>query len=81
MGYEAKFFIGKSDSCVESSASLLWLELETHSDDEDYEDSGETRRPPSLPSLPAWIPLQHLQRLEIYGGSFKTLWENHTEVF
>ncbi|XP_059077352.1 disease resistance protein Roq1 [Cryptomeria japonica] len=68
MNYQVTFFLGQSDICVETSASLLWLQLEGNS----------TTQP--MKSIPSWIPLQSLQCLKIKGGRFKTLWENHIQV-
>ncbi|GLJ57083.1 hypothetical protein SUGI_1293690 [Cryptomeria japonica] len=66
MGSQVTFFLAQSDSCVETSAFLLWLQLEGNSSE--------------LPSIPSWIPLRKLQCLKIKGGRFNRLWEDHMQV-
>ncbi|XP_059064143.1 uncharacterized protein LOC131056284 [Cryptomeria japonica] len=66
IGSQVTFFLGQSDNCVETSASLLWLKLEGNSTEQS--------------SIPSWIPLQNLHHLEIHSGQLKTLWENNIEA-
>ncbi|XP_057846543.2 disease resistance protein Roq1 isoform X2 [Cryptomeria japonica] len=65
MGSQVTFFLGQSNSCLEASASLLWLQLEGNSKEQ--------------PSIPSWIPLQNLHYLKILK-QFKTLRENRMQA-
>ncbi|GLJ33322.1 hypothetical protein SUGI_0670360 [Cryptomeria japonica] len=65
MGSQVTFFLGQPVTCLETSASLLWLQLE-----------GNSREQPCIPS---WIPLQNLQSFKIIGGRLKTFWENRIQ--
>ncbi|GLJ33670.1 hypothetical protein SUGI_0676700 [Cryptomeria japonica] len=69
----ATLFLGQSDSCVDTSASLLWLEVKG----DGYVHPEITEQSKIL----SYVPLQNLQYLKISGGLFKTLWENRRQVF
>ncbi|GLJ24393.1 hypothetical protein SUGI_0465870 [Cryptomeria japonica] len=71
LGCRVTFFLGQSDSCVEMSASLLWLKL----------DGPSFGAIESQASFPSWIPLQNLQCLKIWDREFKTLFENRIQGF
>ncbi|GLJ58482.1 hypothetical protein SUGI_1453070 [Cryptomeria japonica] len=66
LGSQVTFFVGQPRTWLETSASLLWLQLEGNSGEQ--------------PCIPSWIPLQNLQRLTIKGGQLKTLWENPVQA-
>ncbi|XP_059065420.1 disease resistance protein Roq1 [Cryptomeria japonica] len=66
MGSQVTFFLAQSNTCFETSASLLWLQLEGNSTE--------------LSSIPSWIPLRKLQCLKIKGGRLKTLWEDRMQA-
>ncbi|GLJ33351.1 hypothetical protein SUGI_0670920 [Cryptomeria japonica] len=66
MGSQVTFFLGQPDTCLETSASLLWLQLEGNSGEQ--------------PCIPSWIPVQNLQGLKIKSGQLKTLWENRIQA-
>ncbi|GLJ33674.1 hypothetical protein SUGI_0676750 [Cryptomeria japonica] len=68
----ATLFLGQSDSCVDTSASLLWLEVKG----DGYVHPEITEQSKIL----SYVPLQNLQYLKISGGLFKTLWENRRQI-
>lgn len=70
-------FIGQSDTCVETSTYLLFVEL-----DNDFNQLDATRLLKlqhlrhditEQPRIPSWTPFQNSRCLKIFGGWFKTL--------
>ncbi|XP_057863268.2 disease resistance protein Roq1 [Cryptomeria japonica] len=66
MSSQVTFFLGQPDICFETSASLLWLELQGNSTEQ--------------PCIPSWISLQNVQCLKIKREQLKTLWENRIQA-
>ncbi|XP_057834194.2 disease resistance protein Roq1 isoform X2 [Cryptomeria japonica] len=72
MGCGVTFFLGQSDSCVDTSASLLWVELAYNFNILSWVGRQILQHENDITER----HLQNLQYLKICGGRFKTLWEN-----
>ncbi|GLJ14045.1 hypothetical protein SUGI_0224630 [Cryptomeria japonica] len=78
-----RYFLGNVNDC-EDSTSLLWLEIDSsmlEKQDEHENIEGEFMSSMSSShTIPSWIPLQNLQYLKIYQGSFQRLWRRDHQV-
>ncbi|GLJ33300.1 hypothetical protein SUGI_0670000 [Cryptomeria japonica] len=64
--FQMTYFFGNSDDSVQTSSTLLSLELSMFKD--------------KHLTIPSWLPLQNLQYLRIKGGCLERLWQSDSQA-